>query len=61
MSRVLTIVVFAIALTGLTGCGIHAGETGISFSLGAKPTAPLNGVVRSPKANGSKSRASTAI
>ena len=34
MSRVLTIVVFAIALTGLTGCGIHAGETGISFSLG---------------------------
>ena len=34
MSRVLTAVVLAIALTGLIGCGIHAGETGFSFSLG---------------------------
>ena len=34
MSRMLTAVVFAIALTGLTGCGIHAGETSFSFSLG---------------------------
>ncbi|HJN45319.1 MAG: DUF4097 family beta strand repeat-containing protein [Vicinamibacterales bacterium] len=32
MSRVTTAVVLTIALTGLTGCGIHAGET--SFSLG---------------------------
>ena len=31
MSRVLTAVVVAIALTGLTGCGIHAGENSFSF------------------------------
>ena len=34
MSRMLTAVILAIALTGLTGCGIHAGETSFSFSLG---------------------------
>ena len=34
MSRMLTAVVLAIALTGLTGCGIHAGDTHFSFSLG---------------------------
>ena len=34
MSRVLTTVVLAIALTGLTGCGIQAGETSFSFRLG---------------------------
>ncbi len=34
MSRMLTAVVFAIALTGLTGCGIHAGENSFSFRLG---------------------------
>lgn len=34
MSRVLTTVVLVTALTGLTGCGIHAGESSFSFSLG---------------------------
>ena len=34
MSRMLTAVVLAIALTGLTGCGIHAGETSFGFNLG---------------------------
>ena len=34
MSRMLTAVVLAIAVTGLTGCGIHGGETHFSFSLG---------------------------
>jgi len=34
MSRMLTAVVLAIAPTGLTGCGIHAGDTHFSFSLG---------------------------
>lgn len=34
MSRMLTAVVLAIALTGLAGCGIHGGETHFSFSLG---------------------------
>ena len=34
MSRILTAVVLAIAVTGLTGCGIHGGETHFSFSLG---------------------------
>ena len=34
MFRVLTGVVFAIALTGLTGCGIQAGGTSFSFNLG---------------------------
>ena len=36
MSRVLTAVVLAIPLTGLTGCGIQAGEASFSFSLGRK-------------------------
>ena len=34
MSRVCTAVVLTIALTGLTGCGIHAGENSFSFRLG---------------------------
>ena len=34
MSRMLTAVVVAIALTGLAGCGIQAGETSFSLSLG---------------------------
>ncbi len=34
MSRILTAVVLAIALIGLTGCGIHAGETHFSVRLG---------------------------
>ena len=34
MSRVSTAVVLTIALTGLAGCGIHAGENSFSFSLG---------------------------
>ena len=34
MSRLLTAVVLAIALTGLTGCGIQAGDTSFSLNLG---------------------------
>ena len=34
MSRVSIAVVLTIALTGLAGCGIHAGENSFSFSLG---------------------------
>jgi hypothetical protein len=34
MLRVMPATVLVLALTGLAGCGIHAGESGFSFSLG---------------------------
>ena len=34
MSRVCIALVVGVSLIGLTGCGIHAGETSFSFSLG---------------------------
>ncbi len=41
MSRTLTLSALTVSVTMLTGCGIYAGEAGISLSLGREADAPF--------------------